>query len=179
MKKIYALIFSIATLIVAADQWTKNIALEALQTQGRSIPWFEGFHFTLVYNYGAAFGMLNDLGENVRTIFFLSLPAFVLGILWWTYIRKFKVTERLGPVAMGLVVGGALGNFIDRVRFGYVVDFIDWFYKTESSSCIPLFFFISPNTCHWPVFNIADSAISVAMVLLIGHSFLTEKSQKA
>lgn len=179
MKKIYAVIISIAIIVIALDQWTKNLALDALQTQGQSIPWLSWFHFTLVHNYGAAFGMFNNLPEAVRSWFFFSLPVVVLGILWWSFIRHFKASDRFGPITMGLVVGGALGNFIDRIRFGYVVDFIDWFYPTSGTSCFPLFFYVSPGTCHWPVFNIADSAISVAMGLLIFSSFRESNDSKS
>ena len=80
---------------------------------------------------------------------------------------------------MGLVFGGAVGNMIDRVRFGYVIDFIDWFYPSSSGSCIPLFYPMSQTgSCHWPVFNIADTAISIAMGLLIVYSFKQGKEEE-
>jgi signal peptidase II len=167
MKKVYTLIVSLGTFVVALDQWSKNQAIEALQTLSNSIPVFSWWHWTLVHNYGAAFGMLNNLSESIRTVFFLLMPLTVLTIIWWTFVRHFKPHEKLGPIAMGLVLGGAVGNLIDRVRFGYVIDFIDWFYPTTSKSCIPLFYKGSIAGCHWPVFNIADSAITVAMGLLI------------
>jgi signal peptidase II len=76
---------------------------------------------------------------------------------------------------MGLVFGGAIGNLIDRIRFGYVIDFIDWFYPSANGQCIPLFYYQPGSGCHWPVFNIADSAISIAVVLLMIDSFVNSK----
>jgi signal peptidase II len=179
MKKVYTLIFGLGTFVTALDQWSKNVALDNLQTLGQTIPFLDGFQWTLVHNYGAAFGILNTLSGPIRTIFFLTMPLAVLLIIWWTFVRHFKPSERLGPVAMGLVLGGAVGNLIDRIRFGYVIDFVDWFYTTESSSCLPLFFRGSQSTCHWPVFNVADSAISIAMVILISQNILIQaKSSK-
>lgn len=176
MRKVYTIIISFGAFVIAIDQWSKNLALEHLQTLNTTIPFLSWFQWTLVHNYGAAFGMLNNLSDSVRTIFFLVMPFTVLTVIWFSFVRHFKPGERLGPIAMGLVFGGALGNVIDRIRFGYVIDFIDWFYPTQSSSCIPLFFKGSSSTCHWPVFNIADSAIFVAMCLLIYQNlFLIKK----
>lgn len=172
MSRIYSVILSLGIVIIALDQWTKLKALATLQTEGSTFPFVGGWQFTLVHNYGAAFGMLKGVPPSIRTVFFLAMPFTILLILWWSYVRRFKVDEILGPIAIGLVFGGALGNMIDRVRYGYVIDFIDWFYPSASEHCIPLFFPMAPQgTCHWPVFNIADSAISIAMGLLVLHSF--------
>ena len=181
MSRIYAWILSIAIFVIGLDQWTKQVALETLARQGDTRPFLGWFHFTLVHNYGAAFGMLRKLPDSIRAGFFILLPLVVLTILWFSYVRRFNTKELLGPAAIGLVVGGALGNLIDRIRHGYVIDFIDWFYPSSSNSCIPLFFNMDnmPNTCHWPVFNVADSAISIAMILLVVHSMKLDKSATA
>ncbi len=176
MSRVYSIILSLAAFVVAIDQATKQLALETFSREGESRELLSWFSFTLVYNYGAAFGILKNLPESIRTGFFVLLPILVLGVLWWSYVRKFKAQEIMGPVAMGLVVGGAIGNLIDRIRYGYVVDFIDWYYKTSSDKCIPAFYPFAPGTCHWPVFNVADSAITLAIGLLILSTFREGKS---
>jgi signal peptidase II len=176
MTKIYGILLSFAVFILALDQWTKHIALQNLRFEGDTIPFLSWWSWTLVHNHGAAFGLFRNLPDAFRTVFFMVMPFAVLGILWWTYVRHFKAQERLGPLAMGLVLGGALGNFVDRIRFGYVVDFVDWFYPT-TGSCLPLFYHLTGDACHWPVFNVADSAIMVAMGLLIIHSFKHPQSK--
>lgn len=173
MSRVYSILFSLAAAIVAIDQWTKHWALDTFSREGETKAVLSWFHFTLVYNHGAAFGMFNNIADAYRIAFFTFLPLAILGVLWWAYVRKFQSSERLGPIAMGLVFGGALGNLVDRLRYGYVIDFIDWFYRS-SGSCLPQFHHFTPDTCHWPVFNIADAAITAAMILLIFQA-LAEK----
>lgn len=176
MSRIYALIISLGTLVIAIDQWSKSWALTKLASLGDTIPVSSWWNWTLVHNYGAAFGMLNNLSPSIRSGFFLALPIGVLVLLWFSYARHFKTTEILGPIAMGLILGGALGNVIDRLKHGYVIDFIDWHYSS-SGKCLPLFYPMSPSACHWPVFNFADAAISGAMILLIIYSFKNDKKK--
>jgi signal peptidase II len=171
MSRIYSILLSIGVFVIAADQWTKFIALEHLRFEGDTREVFSWWSWTLVHNHGAAFGILRNLPDSIRVGFFLVLPLVVLGIFWWFFVRRFEPTEKLGPICMGLVLGGALGNWIDRLRFGYVVDFIDWHYWS-SDSCLPLFYHLRNETCHWPVFNVADAAISCATVLLLIYSFV-------
>jgi signal peptidase II len=171
MSRIYAIILCLGAFVISADQWTKYLALEALIHEGQSIPFWSWFRFTRVHNHGAAFGILRDLPDAIRTSFFFIMPLTVIGILWWSMVRHFKPEQKLSTIAMGLVLGGAIGNLIDRIRFGYVIDFIDWFYPSRDGTCIPLFYYQPGSGCHWPVFNIADSAITLAVVLLIWDSF--------
>ena len=181
MSRVYSIILSLAALVLALDQWTKQSALTALGREGDSIPVLSWFHFTLVHNHAAAFGVFHGIPEGLRVGFLMLLPLAVLTLLWWFFVRKMSPVETLAPVTMGLVVGGAIGNLIDRICFGFVIDFIDWFYPSKGS-CLPLFFPGSTNglegSCHWPVFNVADSAISIAMVLLVITSFLDSKNTK-
>ena len=181
MSRVYSIILSLAALVLALDQWTKQSALTALSREGDSVPVFGWFHFTLVHNHAAAFGVFHGIPESLRVGFLMILPLAVLSLLWWFFVRKMSPSETLAPVTMGLVVGGAIGNLIDRIRFGFVIDFIDWFYPSKGS-CLPLFFPGPTNelggSCHWPVFNVADSAISIAMVLLVITSFLDSKNAK-
>ncbi len=177
MGRISAIIFSIAAFVISLDQYTKNLILELLSHEGQSRPFLPWFNFTLVYNPGAAFGIMRNLPDPFRSWFFYLLPIAVLCALWFLFVRKLDPKELLAPVAMGLVFGGAIGNLIDRIRFGYVVDFIDWSYPS-GSSCLPLFYHFTQERCHWPKFNIADAAISVAAVLLVFHSFKKEQEEK-
>ncbi len=171
MSRIYAIILCLGAFVISVDQWTKYLALEKLEFEGHSIPFLSWFSFTLVHNHGAAFGMLRTLPDGIRVGFFLLMPLAVLTLLWWTIVRHLKPEQRLIPIAMGLVLGGALGNLIDRMRFGYVIDFVDWFYPSQTGRCIALFYYQSGSGCHWPVFNIADSAITLAVAMLIVDSF--------
>lgn len=137
----------------------------------------------MVHNYAAAFGSFSKVpfitSESSRVLFLLLVPVLVLCLLWFFHIRHITKKEIFRPAVMGLVIGGAIGNVIDRLRFGYVIDFIDWFYPTSSGKCLPLFFLGSEaKTCHWPVFNFADSAISVALVLLLLEPFILKNLPK-
>jgi signal peptidase II len=177
MKKLYAILFSTAALVLAVDQATKHWALQTLVTEGNSRPFLSWFDFTLVHNHGVAFGMFRNLPDGGRVWMLNILSLSILAFLWWGIVRKFEENDGLGPLWTGLVLGGAIGNFIDRTRFGYVVDFIDWHYPSASNKCIYLFDSLGDSRCHWPVFNVADSAIVCAMGLAFLHSYLTEKSR--
>jgi signal peptidase II len=180
MSRIYAIILCLGAFVIATDQWTKYLALEHLQFEGHSIPFLDGwFSWTLVHNHGAAFGMLRTLPDSVRVGFFLLMPLGVLAVLWWSMVRHYKNEQIIAPLAMGLVFGGAVGNLIDRVRLGYVIDFVDWFYPSQDGSCLPLFYYQAGSGCHWPVFNLADSAIFVAVILLAIDTFKNPEAKKA
>lgn len=184
MTRIYSILGVVSCLILGLDQWTKQIALEVLRFEGDTRGFLSWWSWTLVYNRAAAFGIFSSLpfveSDTVRIAFLLAVPVIVLGMLWFFYIRHFKSSENYRPAVMGLVVGGAIGNLIDRMRFGYVVDFVDWFYPTASGKCLPLFFASQDAlSCHWPVFNIADSAISVALVLLLIEPLVLKQNTDA
>ncbi len=107
------------------------------------------FDLTLVYNEGAAFSMLSEAGGWQRWFFVVLAVAVVVVLLFW--LRRLVAGSWSEALGVALVIGGAFGNLIDRIRFGHVVDFLD-FHIGE---------------WHWPAFNIADSAISIGVVLLI------------
>ncbi len=134
--------------VVALDQWTKNLAEEKLHRSGtRSVPVpvvGDFLRMTYVENRGAAFGLLQD-----QTTFFVLVGLIVIGVIAASY-RYLPRSGFLVHLALGLQLGGAVGNLIDRLRQGYVVDFIDFGYHTN----------------WWPVFNVADSAICVGVGLL-------------
>jgi signal peptidase II len=108
------------------------------------------FNITYVRNPGAAFGFLAGASPGFRSIFFLSVTAAVI-ILILYHIGRSKTEDMFETFALSLILSGALGNLIDRVRFGEVIDFIDVYIGSH----------------HWPAFNVADSAISTGAVILI------------
>jgi signal peptidase II len=138
----------LSLLIIALDQWTKVIALGALELH-QPVPVVEGWlNWTLTYNYGAAFSFLSDASGWQRW-FFTILACGVSAVLavWLSRIPRRDWRQAL-PFA--LIVGGALGNMIDRLRYGYVIDFVDAYWRAH----------------HWPAFNVADSAIVCGAVTL-------------
>lgn len=143
------LIAALAALIFVTDQVTKYFALRHLRL-GVPVPVVDGFFsLTLVMNPGLAFGMLGGIPESLRwMVGVLSLGALIL-----LAVLAARVLPTGGPwarVALGLIFAGAAGNLVDRVRFGAVVDFLDFYWRDY----------------HWPAFNVADSAISVGVTLL-------------
>ncbi len=138
----------ISILVIVIDQLTKILADHYLQYL-HPVELMPMFNLTLMYNKGAAFSFLANQGGWQRW-FFLALTSIVsLFIFLW--IRKLKPTQTLQYSALALILGGAIGNLIDRSIYGHVIDFLDVYYQQH----------------HWPAFNIADSAISIGAVLLI------------
>lgn len=140
----------VAGSVLALDQWTKAWIQESFRLF-ESRPVVDGLlHITYVRNPGAAFGILAQRFEGFRNPFFLGVTALALAVI-------LAVARRLPPgrvwtvAALGLVFGGAVGNLIDRLRWGEVVDFIDVFWRTH----------------HWPTFNVADSGITVGVAFLV------------
>ncbi len=138
------MLFGLAALIVAADQASKNWVRQTLQPYESAMPiaWLEPFvTFTHVQNPGAAFG----LGQEFGTVFLFT--AFLAVLLIVFFFRHLAAHSALLRIALGLQLGGAIGNLIDRLLFGAVTDFVNlgWF----------------------PVFNVADSAITIGCILLI------------
>ena len=142
----------ISLIAIILDQVTKAVATANLQmwTPVEVMPYF---NFMLAHNPGAAFSFLADSGGWQR--WFFSVIAFVVSIAIVGWIKKLKPEEKTMGIALSLILGGAVGNLIDRVRFGYVVDFLD----------------VYVGTSHWPAFNIADSAITIGAAIMIISSF--------
>ncbi len=138
--------------VLALDQWTKHIAAAKLQLY-ESVEVLPSLNFTLLHNTGAAFSIFADASGWQRW-FFTSLAILVgLGIVIW--LARIPATARLVPCALALVLGGTLGNLVDRLTLGHVIDFIDVYYRNW----------------HWPAFNVADSAISAGVILLLVDTF--------
>jgi signal peptidase II len=138
-----------ALAVLLLDQVTKYWALQRL-LPGISRPVLDSlFSLTLVMNPGLAFGMLGGMPAGWRwVVALLSIGA--LGILAMVGLRMLPAGGWLTPVALGMIFGGAVGNLIDRGRFGAVIDFLDFYWRGY----------------HWPAFNVADSAITVGVALL-------------
>jgi len=153
----------LVVIIFIADQVSKNWASSVLvYSQPQSFLPF--FNFTLLHNYGAAFSFLSDAGGWQR--WFFGVIAFAVSVFLVVWIVKLEPHKKIELAGLSCILGGALGNLYDRIILGYVVDFIDWFYYSES--CLPFFYGRSDlQTCHWPAFNIADSAILLGVSLLI------------
>lgn len=151
MRRLSSLL-GIAAVVIALDQLTKWVALTNLMRHAE-IAVAPFLNFTLVYNRGAAFGFLND-AAGWQNLFFIGVALVACVVIIFLLYRLEPVQ---GMVALGLtlILGGAVGNLIDRVLHGHVVDFIDVYY----------------GSWHWPAFNIADSAITIGAVLLILDAF--------
>ncbi len=138
----------IAILVVMLDQLSKWW-IRALFELYEAIPLFPGLQIIYVRNLGAAFSFLSTAGGWQRWFFIaLSILASIAIVIWISRLPKQRYLEALG---LSFVLGGAIGNLVDRVLLGYVVDFIDVYYQSW----------------HWPVFNVADSAITVGVVIMI------------
>ena len=140
----------IIALVVGLDQLTKYLALAHLQ-EYHSAPWIRGVvHFTLVHNEGAAFGILSDH----RWVFLVFSSLAIVGLC--VYLFRFCKTDLWIKVALAFVIGGGIGNMIDRIFVGSVVDFIE----------LP-FLWLPILKMYFPIFNIADSFVTVGVAILI------------
>jgi len=144
---------------VLLDQMSK-IWVDLSLALHQSIPVIPSFSITYAHNYGAAFSFLSDAGGWQRWFFAVLAIAVSVGII--IYLNKLKSEEKLLAVSLSLILGGAIGNIIDRVLYGYVIDFLDVYY----------------NVYHWPIFNIADSAITVGVGLMLIESFMEKEESE-
>ncbi len=152
--------FGILLAVVCADQVSKYWIVEhfTLHESVAVIPDF--FNLTYLTNNGAAFSLLAGQPALWRQVFFVGAACVALAIIWIAQ-RSYGRRSRLYSVALALIAGGAIGNLIDRVRLGYVVDFLD----------------VYVGQYHWPAFNIADSAITVGVSLFIVHNLLFDRQR--
>lgn len=159
----YLLLGSISAAVIALDQASKIYVHTHFQLH-ESIDVINGlFNLTYVRNTGAAFGFLANSPEVFRELFFLSMPPIAMVIILWI-LKGVQEKDRLNIMALSLVFGGAIGNYIDRVRFRYVIDFLDFHINKKWS---------------WPAFNIADSAIVLGVMILLYLELTRAKVQTA
>jgi len=155
----YRLLAFVTAVVFAADQASKlYIARHFIPGESLTV-WEHFFNITYVRNQGAAFGMLAS--SSLRLPFFICVAlAAAIGILW--YFRRLRPEQRLLQLSLSLIFSGALGNLFDRIRLGEVIDFLDAHWYTH----------------HWPAFNVADSAITVGVALLLVDLWREERRRK-
>lgn len=143
-----------AGLVLVLDQLSKWWVLNSFLTH-ESRPVIPGlFSLTFVTNTGAAFGILAGEQSLWRQLFFVAVALVAMAVLYLAF-REYRRQGGVYMAAIGLVAGGALGNLVDRLRLGHVVDFLDFYLRQH----------------HWPAFNIADSAITVGVALFLLAGF--------
>ena len=139
---------ALAALLVMLDQASKLAVLRLLEPY-QTIPLVPGFNLTLAFNRGASFSFLAEAGGWQRWLF--SGISVAAAVVIMVLLHRTPRSDRLNGVGLSLVLGGAVGNLIDRLRLGHVIDFFDVYYRAW----------------HFPAFNIADSAITVGAALLV------------
>jgi signal peptidase II len=162
MKIKYLLLLAIAGAVITSDQVTKMYIHTHFRLGEELVVIAKFFNITYLQNTGAAFGIFAELPPTYREIFFLIMPPIALLIIL-ALLRGIRDNERSGIVALSLVFGGAVGNYIDRLRFHYVIDFLD---------------FHIDEIYHWPSFNIADMAIVVGVGILMFLEWSKVRSDK-
>jgi signal peptidase II len=157
--------YLISLLIIALDQWTKRLIVKHMELRESFSVIGDFFHITSHRNTGAAFGIL----PNQRWFFLIATVIVVVGIS--IYMRKvIRENKRLLPFALSLLLGGALGNFIDRAVSGEVVDFLDFTFRFN--------WFGNPVVYPFPIFNVADSAIVIGVILILLDSLLEWRRER-
>ncbi len=149
----------VSVAVVVLDQFSKVLVDSALELY-ESVAVIPFLAIRKIYNSGAAFSFLSDAGGWQRW-FFIALASLVVIVLTiWLY--RLQKNQLRMALALALVLGGAAGNLVDRVLYGYVIDFIDVYYASW----------------HWPTFNVADSAITVGAALLLFDAFTSHKKDE-
>jgi signal peptidase II len=159
MKAKYLVLLALTPLILVIDQLTK-LYIDGSMKLYQSIPVIDGlFSITYLRNRGAAFSFLSDASWRLP-FFLIATVIAVIAIL--VAFKKLRDDQRFAAVSLTMILAGAVGNLIDRVRMGEVIDFLDVYWKSH----------------HWPAFNVADSAICVGVAMLALDMFREEKRLK-
>lgn len=146
--------YIIIILIVIGDQLTKGLIQQSM-VLNQSIPVWDGiFSITYIHNTGAAFSMLAG-----KTQVLALFQVIIIGVILGYYIMKGRKSHPLLRISLAMIVAGGIGNLIDRLTLGYVVDFLDFHF--------------------WPIFNVADIGVSAGCVLLAGYVFFIEGKEKS
>lgn len=155
MDKKYIFLLTLTPAVIILDQITK-IYVDGAMHLYQSIEVLENFfHITYVRNKGAAFGILSGANESLRVPFFLVVSTIAIAVIIYM-IYSYKEESKIFPLSLTLILGGAIGNVIDRIRIGEVIDFVDVHWYEH----------------HWPAFNVADSAIFIGVCVMIFHMIL-------
>jgi signal peptidase II len=146
----------VAVVLIVADQASKLWLIGVLEANGyRTLHVTDFFNLAMVWNQGISFGMLGDAVEAMRWVLVVFAVMVAIALLVWAR----RLTSRLTGIAAGLIAGGAVGNAIDRVNHGAVADFFDFHL----------------GDLHWPAFNLADSGITIGVILLIYDALLRRR----
>ncbi|NUM87754.1 MAG: signal peptidase II [Bdellovibrionales bacterium] len=156
IRRKYLVLLSVQGLVVALDQLAKFLALISLKPGEVSPVLSHYMNLTLVFNRGAAFGVFSDGSHPARDLVFLAVPALTLAAILWVFSRL-QEGQKISIYGLSLIVGGAIGNIVDRLRLGHVVDFLDFHWR---------------GLAHFPAFNLADVSITVGAGLLIVSMFV-------
>lgn len=150
--------YFVAALVFGLDQLTKWIVTGPLgiDRHGDQLVLLPIFNFTYTENHGISLGLLNASTDTARWLLVAMTSAIALAVAYWIAREK----QRWDQIALGMVLGGALGNILDRIRFGYVVDFADLHFGEFRP---------------FLVFNVGDASISIAVVVLLLRAFLVRK----
>ncbi len=148
----------LSALAIGLDQASK-LAVDKSFSLYESMAVMPFFNLTYVHNTGAAFSFLSEAGGWQR--WFFAALAIVMSTIMTIWLTRLKENETLLAVSLSLILGGAMGNLIDRLAYGYVIDFLDVYY----------------GTYHWPAFNIADSAITIGVTLMLVESFKSQEEK--
>lgn len=155
VQRKYLILLALSGTLVAFDQLLKFFVVSRLRL-GESTELIKNFFaITRVHNNGAAFGLFAKMEPIFRDPFFFYVPVAMLVVIFVFFFRL-RESQRTGIFALSLIVGGALGNFADRLRLGYVIDFLDFHWN---------------HVAHFPAFNLADGAISVGVAMLAVSMF--------
>ena len=143
---------SLSFIVCFLDSISKLAVLNKLEPYS-SVAILPSINFTLLFNTGSAFSFLSNAG-SWHLWFFLGF-SLLMSVVIFVWIMRTPLTESKQLLSLSLILGGAVGNLIDRIHYGHVIDFIDVYYKTY----------------HWPAFNIADSAISIGAIMFLYSGF--------
>ena len=160
--KVYLLLVSIITAVAGIDQISKTYIVRSLKLYESTVVIGHFFSLTHTRNPGAAFGLLAEEGGSFRIYFFLGISIIALFFLIYYFIMT-PAEETLSLVALSLIMGGAVGNFVDRIQKGEVIDFLDFYI----------------GRYHWWIFNLADSAITIGISILILQTLFKKSGSDA
>lgn len=152
----------VAAAVVVLDQLSKWIVVKTIPLYDK-VDFLPFLDLTHIRNPGAAFGIFSDLPEQARLILFVVVLLTAVIVIFY-FLKKTGPRDGLLRFSLGLILGGAIGNSIDRFTLRYVTDFID-------------FHWFGDPALHWPPFNIADSAITIGVILILFDTFFTKRGK--
>lgn len=158
MKQKYLILFSLCGFVVSLDQFTKYYVSERYDL-GQTIWQLWGIRLSYLQNQGYAFGLFQHLPSTIQEIFFIGLPAFALVLILLIFV-KLRDNQLLTSVALTTILAGAIGNLIDRIQFGYVIDFLEINFA---------------KYLYIPPFNIADCSIMLGIIIMFVHAIRQER----